>query len=190
MSEELSQLWVVAGPNGAGKSTVVQRHAEILNRYNVPVINPDDIAREIDPDDPARAALSAGKEALRRQEQFLSQSRSFLVETTLSGKRELEFMRRASASGYKVNLVYVGVESADISAFRVGERVRRGGHHVPETDVQRRYSRSLANLNEAVKSVDRVYVLDNSGKSLRLVLSIEEGRRKYISQNMPLWCLE
>jgi antirestriction protein ArdC/phage/plasmid primase-like uncharacterized protein/predicted ABC-type ATPase/proteasome lid subunit RPN8/RPN11/predicted RNA methylase len=176
------QLWVVAGPNGAGKSTVVQRYADILSRHSVPVINPDDIAREMDPDYPARAALSARKEALRRQEELLSRGRSFLVETTLSGKREVEFMRQAAASGYKVNLVYVGVESPDVSTFRVG------GHNVPKADIQRRYSRSLANLDEAVKSADRVYVLDNSKRSRRLVLSIEQGQRKHVSKNMPPWC--
>ncbi len=182
------QLWLIAGPNGAGKSTLVDRHAYFLLRYDVPVIDPDLIARQMDPGDPAHAALSAGREALRLQEAFLAAGRSFLLETTFSGKRELELIRRASASGYKVNCVYVGIGSPNQSIFRVRERVTRGGHRVPSADVARRYSRGLGNLAQVTTKVDRLYILDNSGRSHRLILSLENGRRKYVSKDLPGWC--
>jgi predicted ABC-type ATPase len=179
---------MVAGPNGAGKSTLVNRYTDLLKRNDVPVINPDVIAKDMEPFDPARAALGAGKEALRLQEAFLAEKRSFLVETTFSGKRELELMKRASVSGYKVNCVFVGIDSPDKSAFRVEQRAIRGGHSVPDADVARRYERGLENLAQVISKVDRLYLLDNSGRSHRLILSIENGRRKYISQDVPGWC--
>lgn len=183
------QLWIVAGPNGAGKSTLVERYTNFLTRYNIAAINPDVIAGEIDPIDPTRAALSAGKEALRRQDAFLSEMRSFLVETTFSGKHELGLMRRASALGYKVNCVYIGVNSPKQLDFRVRERVSAGGHFVPSADIMRRYERSLKNLPKAITISDRVYILDNSLKNHRLILSIEKGRKKYASERIPQWCV-
>jgi predicted ABC-type ATPase len=41
------QLWVVAGPNGAGKSTLVRRYGKV----RLLIVNPDEIARRIAPDD-------------------------------------------------------------------------------------------------------------------------------------------
>ena len=38
------KLWAVAGPNGAGKTTLTRHHLT----GHLPVVNPDDIAAEID----------------------------------------------------------------------------------------------------------------------------------------------
>lgn len=51
-----------AGPNGSGKSTV---RDTIINPVEV-VIDPDRIARELNPGDPKSAEGMAGREALRR----------------------------------------------------------------------------------------------------------------------------
>jgi predicted ABC-type ATPase len=73
-------MYVVAGPNGAGKSTLVG-----LLLADVPVVNPDDIARGIDPETPERAAFTAGRHALREVAGHQRAGRTFAVETTLPG---------------------------------------------------------------------------------------------------------
>ena len=40
-------------------------------------------------------------------------------------------MRRAQDAGYKVNLVYVGVDAATTTLGRIAQRVASGGHTVP-----------------------------------------------------------
>ena len=35
--------------------------------------------------------------------------------------------------------------------------------------------------------VDRVFVLDNSGRRYRLLLSMERGQVKRVSRNLPAW---
>ena len=181
----MPQLWVVAGPNGAGKSALTSRY--LAGR--LPIVNPDVIAQELDPADPTRirVPLQAGREALRRQEVLLTQGVDFAVESTLSGKRELRLLRRARAAGYKVTLVYIGVNSPDVSLGRIAQRVTEGGHHVPTADVDRRYARSMAHLSTALRSVDRAYVLDNTGQRYRLLLSMEGGRVKRLSRRLPPW---
>jgi hypothetical protein len=123
------QLWIVAGPNGSGKTTLTQRH---LAR-RLPVVNPDDIALEIKGQrtDSPDTNVSAGREALLRQRRFLAERRSFAVETTFSGNREIALMREAKTAGYKVNLTYLSTDSPMISVGRIKTRVRAGGHLVP-----------------------------------------------------------
>lgn len=86
----------------------------------------------------------------------------FAVDTTLSGRRELALMRRAADCGYKVNLVFVCLESPQLCQSRVAQRVAVGGHAVPPKEIARRYWRSVANLAEAMECAHRVLVLDNS----------------------------
>lgn len=176
------QLWVVAGPNGAGKSTL----AECYLTDRVPVINPDNIARE-------RAGISpieAGKEAIRRQWQLMKRGDHFAWETTLSGNRELTFMRDAKLAGYKLNVVYIGIRDSTASLGRVTERVAGGGHAVPRADVERRFGRSLRNLFEALSLADRCFVFDNSGKRRRLLLSRENGFTRHVSRHLTDWIIQ
>ena len=45
---------------------------------------------------------------------------------------------------------YVGIESSEIAKQRIAERVKMGGHGIPDRDVEKRYEESLRNLGEAV----------------------------------------
>lgn len=186
MSETQPQLWIFAGPNGAGKSSLVARY-NVASR--IPIINPDDIAQEISPNHNGEMTVlrEAGRIALKKRKELLQERHSFGVETTLSGKGECQLMRAAKDCGYKINLVYVGLSEVSQSNKRVAVRVKRGGHDVPEQDIMRRFDRSLSNLVEAIKISDRARVLDNSGKKFRLVLSIDKGKAKTVSRNLPEW---
>lgn len=180
------QLWVIAGPNGAGKSTLVARHS--LSR-RMPVINPDEIAWQIDPirRNETSVIAQAGKRALHERKRLLDSEQTFAVETTLTGRGELKLMRQARANGFKVNLVYVALSDAGQSNNRVATRVRAGGHDVPEVDIYRRFERSLANLPDAITASDRVFVLDNSSRRYRLLFSIERGSLRFVSKHLPDW---
>lgn len=118
----------------------------------------------------------AGRIAVAQRSRLLAEGRTFGIETTLTGNSELQLMRAAKAKGYKVNLVYVGLENAGDSNSRVTTRVQRGGHDVPEQDILRRFDRSLANLPIAMQLSDTVRVLNNSGERRRPLLKINQGR--------------
>ena len=175
---------MIAGPNGAGKSTLAIRFG-IDSR--LPVINPDVIAKEMNPENPEASALQAGKEAIRRQRGYLANSQSFAVETTMSGKRELDLLRSAKDAGYKVNLVYCGVADPKDSLSRVSLRATMGGHNVPPADIIRRYERSMENLPEALKIADRTFVLDNSGAKHKLTMTMEHGVARFMTKDQPEW---
>jgi predicted ABC-type ATPase len=42
-------------------------------------------------------------------------------------------------------------------------------------------------LSDAIDLADRAFVLDNSGENRRLLLSIERGRVKHLSNRLPHW---
>ncbi|VAY89430.1 conserved hypothetical protein [mine drainage metagenome] len=174
----MPQLWIVAGPNGAGKTTVADRWLA----PRIPVISPDTIAMLH-----GNSPIQAGKAAILEQERLLAIGASFGLDTTFSGNRELTLMKRAVGCGYKVNFIFVCVESLALCQARILERIDSGGHAVPAEDVSRRYSRSLRNLASAFDLAERVFILDNTEEKRRLLLSVEHGRVKHFSSNLPQW---
>jgi len=178
-----AQFWIFAGPNGAGKSTFVARYI----RGRIPVVNPDEIGQSLARSSGLAALVEAGRIAIAQREAHLASGDSFGVETTFTGHSELELMRRAAAAGYRVTLLFVGLDDVQLSASRVQARVRRGGHNVPFADLLRRFDRSMSNLAIGLKIADRSYVIDNSEKRRRLLLSRENGRVKHLAKVMPAW---
>jgi predicted ABC-type ATPase len=67
-------LTVIAGPNGSGKSTLT-RTVEFDGRDRL--LDPDAIARRMNPFDPSAAAIAAGREVLERTEDYLGQGVKF-----------------------------------------------------------------------------------------------------------------
>ena len=178
------QLWVFAGPNGAGKSTLAARFV----RGRVPIVNPDVIARGL----PARPdgtpdVLAAGRLAIVERERLLRARVSFAIETTLSGRGEVDFAGRAKAEGFELRMFFVGLVRVELSVERVALRVSDGGHDVPRPDLVRRFERSLANLPRIAGLADRLYVFENSGLRRRLVLARTDGRTRVLSRRVPGW---
>ena len=75
-------LTIIAGPNGSGKSTLTQS-VDFEGRDRL--LDPDAVARALNPTNPLRAAIAAGREVLKATASYLDSGLSFAVETTLSG---------------------------------------------------------------------------------------------------------
>lgn len=141
---------IVGGPNGSGKTTFIEA---FLAENPLPYLSADKIAFELDPLHPERVAVAAGRELLLQLDETVRREASFIHETTLSGKSLLRQLEQMKTSGYHIILTFVYVATADENVARVRERVRKGGHHVPEEDIRRRYLRSKSNFWNAYKSV-------------------------------------
>lgn len=89
---------------------------------------------------------------------------SFAFETTLSGRgyaRQIPQWRRA---GYRVDLFFLALPSVELAVQRVAERVRQGGHDIPEATIRRRFDsgrRLFASVYQPL--VDHWALYDNSG---------------------------
>lgn len=111
----MSSFIVFAGPNGSGKSSV--RDA-IPNPAEV-VIDPDRLAREINPADPRSVDRQAGIAAVRLFDESVAQRKSIAMETTLTGHSAVLRMQRAKDAGYEVSLIYVALEDPELNVERV-----------------------------------------------------------------------
>jgi len=176
---------IIAGANGCGKSSLTRLNREIFQ--GLPLLDPDAVALTLQSVAGASSALAAGRQVLAEASNCLQARRSFAVETTLSGKNYLQMMIEARELGFEVVMVYIGTSNPDINVARVANRVRKGGHHVPETDIRRRYERSLRNLPIAVTLADYALLLDNSGESGYDALALfDHGTAEWL-QNPPEW---
>lgn len=155
---------------------------------DAPIVNPDAIARELNPAAPEQAAVAAGREALKRQTSFLEHGTSFIVETTLAGNGPLRQMEQARQHGFDVELYFIAIENVQTNIDRITGRVAQGGHHVPEQDVRRRYTRSMENLAQAIELADRATIIDNTlRQEPRIVLKTNAGRITEQAEELPVW---
>ena len=96
---------------------------------------------------------------------LLDRKESFTFETVMSHASKVELLEKAQKLGYRTYLYYIATEDPEINISRVRNRVKLGGHDVPENRIVARYYRSLDLLMEAIKHTNRAYLFDNSGES-------------------------
>jgi predicted ABC-type ATPase len=158
-------LIILAGPNGAGKSTSAPAlMAETLGITEF--VNADTIASGLSAFDPERAALEAGRVMLRRLKELAIQRCDFAFETTLAARTYAPWIAELITSGYAVDLFFLWLPSPDHAVMRVCQRVRAGGHNIPEETIRRRYDRGLANFFSLYKPLTTTWqMFDNSQRS-------------------------
>ena len=110
------------------------------------------------------AAVAAGRIFLHELDRLAAANQSFGFETTLSGRSHAARMAQWKRAGYRVEMIYLSIDSPDIALKRIAARVKQGGHDVPRTDVLRRFGRSRKNFEETYRALaDAWAVFDNSG---------------------------
>jgi predicted ABC-type ATPase len=114
---------------------------------------------------------------------------SFNQETTLCGKSIINNILEAKDREYRVELYYVGLDSPELAKERVRERVKNGGHGIPEKDIDRRYYESLENLRSILSLCDKVVIFDNSDE-FNKVAEYVKGECKWRSEKAAKWYFE
>ena len=156
------KIIISAGPTGAGKTTFAREflpnEADCLQ-----FVNADLIAAGLSPFAPEAAALQAGRLMLTQIADHLAHRRSFAFETTLSGVAYAHQIPKWRTLGYAVALHFLALPDADMAVARVAQRVKQGGHNIPEAVIRRRFVAGLANLPRYCELVDDWDVYDNSG---------------------------
>lgn len=182
-------LWIVAGPNGSGKSTLYdQTDIEDFGK-SVWIINPDLLTARIREVEKLRLN-DANLAAVKRIEKWLKASieahRTVGVETVLSTPKYRRLVRKAKERKFEIRLIYVLLNSPDLSVERVRLRVKKGGHHVPPAKVRGRYHRSLEQLPWFMRAADKAYFFDNSGATpVMIALKDDKGCYLLNTATMP-----
>lgn len=157
------RILIIAGPNGAGKTTFANEF--LPQEADCPVfVNADLIAAGISPYAAERESVHAGRLMLQEIGRHFAARESFAFETTLAGRGYARLIPQWQAAGYQVKLIFLKLLNPDEAVARVAERVRQGGHSIPENVIRRRFRAGLENLEMLYAPLVDAWVLyDNSG---------------------------
>jgi len=179
---EHPHIIVLAGPNGAGKSTT----APALLKGTLGVaefVNADVIAQGLSAFQPESASFHAGRVMLERLHYLAKERVDFAFETTLASRTFAPWITGLKKTGYIFHLLFLYLPTADFAVARVAERVRLGGHNVPEEIVRRRYNKGMSNFFKLYMPLaDSWRLYDNSlSEGPRLIVkgSVSSGEAVY-----------
>jgi len=179
----MGTIYVIGGANGAGKTTTA---FNILPTYLqiIEYVNADEIAKGISPFNPEAVAIQAGKLMLKRLNYLKNNERDFALETTLSSRNYVRFLNESKQKGYTINLLFFWLNSPELSVLRVKQRVKSGGHDIPEDVIYRRYQRGLKNLfNSYLSLCDNWFIYDNSQFPVTLIAKYTQTSNLFINDS-------
>ena len=174
---------IIAGVNGTGKSSF----RGVLEGQNVNlghIIDPVLIAKGNNND-----LYKAAKTAVAKIRECLEKNISFTQETTLSGHTVLNTVKRARRKGYYISLYYIGLNSAEESLTRIANRVKKGGHNIPEKDVIRRFNKRFDLLSDIISYCDEVNFYDNENGFIK-VAEIRNAQFRFVNGYRPEWIVK
>ncbi len=67
--------------------------------------------------------------------------------------------------------------------------MQKGGHFVPNNQIEELYNGSAANLNKHYKDFDFFIIIDNTDGDNRMIAKIEKGNNEVV-ENIPFWIQE
>jgi predicted ABC-type ATPase len=180
-------LIIIAGPNGAGKSTT----APALLQGTLGVtefVNADVIAQGLSAFNPERAAFHAGRIMLDRLQQLAEERENFAFETTLASRTFVHWIEALKSTGYAFHLFFLWLPAPEFAVARVVERVKMGGHNVPEDTIRRRYQAGLKNFFSLYRPLaDSWFFYDNSLGTGPLLLASGERQTGTLVNNRVVW---
>lgn len=171
---------MVGGPNGSGKTTLALEYA---SETGFQYLGADAIATEIDPERPSRAQVAAGRQFIKSVDELIGKGVSVVIESTLSGLTMRNVIAGAQSKNYVVSVAFLFVDTADTCVARVDERVRKGGHFVPESDIRRRFPRAIVNFWRIYREMADNWVLLYNGETT--IQDVAGGSRDQLTIREP-----
>ena len=173
--DEQPTVYVIAGPNGAGKTTFATRFLPGYVKCRE-FLNADLIAAGLSPFAPEKQNMRAGRLLLERIRELSKKKKDFGFETTLAGRMHVKLLADLKRWGYRIDLFFLWLPTADVAVRRVAGRVLKGGHGVPEEVVRRRYASGLRNLFQLyIPQVDSWWLYNASRMPSSLIAQNDNG---------------
>jgi predicted ABC-type ATPase len=186
METDKPSVVVLAGPNGAGKSTV-SRKVLSPSLGVAHFVNADVIAHGLSAFRSEEMAVKAGRIMLEHLHELSEQKVSFAFETTLASRSFAPWIGKLKERGYSFQMIFVSLPSAEMAMNRVRDRVRRGGHDVPQDTIRRRYQRGLQNFFHLYRPLaDAWWFYDNSFPTRPRLVAQKVDMIETV-RNRPLW---
>ena len=119
------------------------------------------------------------------------QPRMSNVTSSPSNSRVIERTPRTITLPVSGQILHVSVEAPDLSVARVGERIKEGGHDVPEEKIGKCFDQNGAFIKQVVMLSDVAQIYHNSKLNhppIR-VLSFSNGKPCFVVEQLPQWAL-
>ena len=127
--------------------------------------------------------MRAGRLLLEQIQLLASRGSDFGVETTLAGVTYVSLLRKLRTQGYRIHLFFLWIPTVEIALARIADRVRRGGHGIPEKVVRRRLHKGIQNLFTRYRPLLDLWVLfDNSEAEPQLIAREEVGELRVFDE--------
>ena len=166
------EIIVISGGNGVGKTTFARA---FLQEYNYESLNADEIAKSLSAENPSAKKISAGKLFFQKLNETVTDNKSLLLESTLSGRYLQKFIERLQKQNYQTTTIFLFAESPEILIERIAERVEKGGHFVPDEDVRRRFLRGKRNFWNVYKDLVDSWSLIYNSESAFYEVAVSEN---------------
>ena len=174
---------IIGGVNGVGKSSFTGVLKERSTDLGI-IIDVDKVTAEL-----GQGSLAGGKAALRKIDECIEKGVSFTQETTLAGRKTEATAKQVKELGYHVRLFYIGLDTAAESLNRIANRVRRGGHNIPENDVERRFVGRWEAVSKILPYCDEAEFYDNDNGFVK-VAEYRNGELRGVGKLHPKWLME
>ena len=115
------------------------------------------------------------------------QPRMSNVTSSPSNSRVIERTPRTITLPVSGQILHVSVEAPDLSVARVGERIREGGHDVPEEKIGKCFDQNGAFIKQVVMLSDVAHIYHKSKLNhppIR-VLSVSNGKPCFVVEQLP-----
>ena len=178
----MPRLYIISGCNGSGKTTASYTLLpELLGCREF--VNSDEFAKSLSPFDPSAASVAASRYMLMKIKYLLEREVDFCVETTLATRSLVNIIRQAQDKYYEVTVLYFWLNSPELAIQRVRDRVKAGGHNIPEEVVRRRYLMGLKYLFETYIPICDHWVLADNSKIPFSVIAEGSSQLTFIKDN-------
>ena len=157
----VKHISIIAGPNGAGKTTFAAQ----MFAPEIPFLNADNIAAMLCPRAPETVAIRAGRRMLEEVRNQVASGNTFALETTLSGRAYATAIPEWQDQGYTVRLAFLRLPDAETAVKRVANRIRQGGHAIPEIAIRRRFASGWRNFGSLYKPLVDAWAVYDSFQS-------------------------
>ncbi|MDR6570470.1 zeta toxin family protein [Chitinophaga ginsengisegetis] len=193
-------LYIIAGSNGAGKSSagpdllpteLIKKHSP-FDGDKLKSLKQLEFRKQL-----GCSYKEAGKLADEYVDQTfelqyksaLEQNEDFVYEGHFTEEESWSLIRTFKKEKYRINMLFMGLATLEISLDRVFKRAMNGGHNVPVYEIEKNYYGNLYKLNQHFKLIDDLIILDSSEE---LVLHLATQKDNLITfhippDEMPLW---
>ena len=182
----MPDLYILMGANGAGKSTTgagylpphIRQRYEIFDGDKLYWTKIRELYKHVTPSIKEAQRLSLDWLFIHFEKSVkttIEKMDDFVYEGHLPEDENWKTPKRFKRKGYTIHIIYLGIKDVNLSALRVFERAKLGGHNVPPYEIDRNFYGNLRQINKRFKWIDELKIMDTTDIIPRALALLRNG---------------